>query len=472
MRLTDGKGVNVLYDNIANPKVLPQAFMALGFRGRLVTAGAHGGPNVTINFAHLYHNQITIIGRPGHQPADLPKCFAAAAEGKIKPQIERIMPLSQAAEAHRLMEIGRGDRQDRARPDAAVGERRFRPAICARASVTSADRAANNGWWKSRPPKHRDILAFSWHPTGRERENEVMLNKRHLLAGFALTLATAPFMAAVAPVAALDKAPFDAKAFEDAQAAGKPILVEVTAPWCPTLQGAGADPGQTFKHAQVQGHGALQHRLRHAEGSAAPIQCASAEHHDRLQGQAGGWPLQRRYQPATRSSGCSRSRSNADMGSVALAFLAGVLSTLSPCVLPLLPIVLGTAVSAHRAGPVALAAGLALSFVIVGLFIATIGFSIGLDAGVFRAAAAILLMAIGLVLLVPRFQAQFALAAGPVSQWTEQRFGGFSGNGLGGQFGVGLLLGAVWSPCVGPTLGAASLLAAQGRTSAMSPSPC
>jgi len=150
------------------------------------------------------------------------------------------------------------------------------------------------------------------------------------------------------------------------------------------------------------------------------------------------------------------------MGSIALAFLAGVLSTLSPCVLPLLPIVLGTAVSAHRAGPVALAAGLTLSFVIVGLFVATIGFSIGLDVGVFRTVAAILLMAIGLVLLVPRFQAQFALAAGPVSQWTEQRFGGFSGNGLGGQFGVGVLLGAIWSPCVGPTLGAASLLAAQG----------
>ena len=150
------------------------------------------------------------------------------------------------------------------------------------------------------------------------------------------------------------------------------------------------------------------------------------------------------------------------MASVALAFLAGVLSTLSPCVLPLLPIVLGTAVSAHRAGPVALAAGLALSFVIVGLFVATIGFSIGLDAGAFRVIAAVLLMAIGLVLLVPRFQAQVALAAGPVSQWTEQRFGGFSGDGLAGQFGVGLLLGAVWSPCVGPTLGAASLLAAQG----------
>jgi thioredoxin 1 len=62
-----------------------------------------------------------------------------------------------------------------------------------------------------------------------------MLNKRHLLAGFALTLATAPFVA-IAPVAALDKAPFDAKAFENAQAAGKPILVEITAPWCPTCK--------------------------------------------------------------------------------------------------------------------------------------------------------------------------------------------------------------------------------------------
>lgn len=106
MRLTDGQGVNVLYDNIANPKVLPQAFLALGFRGRLVTAGAHGGPNVTINFSHLYHSQITIIGRPGHHAADLPRCFAAAVEGKIKPQIERIMPLARAAEAHRLMESG------------------------------------------------------------------------------------------------------------------------------------------------------------------------------------------------------------------------------------------------------------------------------------------------------------------------------------------------------------------------------
>jgi cytochrome c-type biogenesis protein len=151
------------------------------------------------------------------------------------------------------------------------------------------------------------------------------------------------------------------------------------------------------------------------------------------------------------------------LGTLGLAFLAGALSILSPCVLPLLPIVLGTAATEHRWAPVALAAGLALSFVVIGLFVATIGFAIGLDAGVFRVVSAVLLIGIGLLLLVPRLGAQVAAAGGPVSNWVEGRFGGFAANGLGGQFVLGLLLGAVWSPCVGPTLGAASILAAKGE---------
>jgi NADPH2:quinone reductase len=73
MRITGGKGVDVLYDNIANPAVLPLAFQAIGMDGRLVTAGAHAGPNVSINFSHLYHKRITIKGRPGHTPSDLPR---------------------------------------------------------------------------------------------------------------------------------------------------------------------------------------------------------------------------------------------------------------------------------------------------------------------------------------------------------------------------------------------------------------
>ena len=151
------------------------------------------------------------------------------------------------------------------------------------------------------------------------------------------------------------------------------------------------------------------------------------------------------------------------MAAFGLAFLAGILSVLSPCVMPLLPLVLGAAASEHRFGPAALAAGLAISFVAIGLFVATVGFAIGLDGDVFRKVAAVLLLLVGVVLMLPVAQVRLATVAGPVSNWTEQRFGGFSTTGLWGQFGVGLLLGAVWSPCVGPTLGAASVLAAQGK---------
>jgi len=150
-------------------------------------------------------------------------------------------------------------------------------------------------------------------------------------------------------------------------------------------------------------------------------------------------------------------------GSIMLAFVAGILSILSPCVLPILPIVLGAAASGHRWGPAALAAGLAVSFVVIGLFVATIGYSIGLDADRLRYFAAALMIALGVVLLVPRFQTQLAIAGAPLANWSDRHFGGSPKGGIAGQVSIGLVLGAVWSPCVGPTLGAASLLAAQGR---------
>jgi cytochrome c-type biogenesis protein len=151
------------------------------------------------------------------------------------------------------------------------------------------------------------------------------------------------------------------------------------------------------------------------------------------------------------------------MSSVGLALIAGILSTFSPCVLPLVPIVVATALGQHRLGPVALAAGLALSFVVIGLFVATVGFAAGFDHDVFRAVAATLLIVIGVVLLVPRLQTRLATASGPVGDWAQSHAGGFTTGGLSGQFGVGLLLGVVWSPCVGPTLCPASGLAAQAE---------
>ena len=73
------------------------------------------------------------------------------------------------------------------------------------------------------------------------------------------------------------------------------------------------------------------------------------------------------------------------------------------------------------------------------------------------------MVVLGAVLIFPPLQSRLALASGPIANWTDRRFGSERGSGYGGQFWLGLLLGAVWTPCVGPTLGAASLLAAQGR---------
>ena len=152
-----------------------------------------------------------------------------------------------------------------------------------------------------------------------------------------------------------------------------------------------------------------------------------------------------------------------DPATLFFALLAGALSTLSPCVLPLLPAILMGASAQHRYAPVALAGGLALSFAVVSLFVATIGYGLGLSGDLFRQIGGLVMVIVGGVLLVPAAQVRWAMAAGPMQSWTESRFGGLSTSGLKGQFGLGLLLGIVWAPCVGPTLGAASLLAAQGE---------
>lgn len=146
-----------------------------------------------------------------------------------------------------------------------------------------------------------------------------------------------------------------------------------------------------------------------------------------------------------------------------LAFVAGVLSILSPCVLPLLPIVFGGAASRHRWGPAALAAGLAFTFTAVGMFLATVGFTIGLDADLLRRAGGVVIALVGLVLVVPGLSAGISGASAPLTNWGQERLAGFNGSGLGGQAVLGSLLGLVWSPCVGPTLGAASVIAAQGQ---------
>ncbi len=157
----------------------------------------------------------------------------------------------------------------------------------------------------------------------------------------------------------------------------------------------------------------------------------------------------------------------ADILSPVLAFAAGALTIMSPCVLPLVPIVLGSAAQAHRRGPLALAAGLVVSFTLTGFLLATLGAASGFDGDWVRLFGAAFLIAAGIALLVPSVQAMLTRAATPLAVWANARQAGMERYGLAGQAAIGVLLGLVWSPCVGPTLGAATVLASQGENLAM-----
>ena len=146
------------------------------------------------------------------------------------------------------------------------------------------------------------------------------------------------------------------------------------------------------------------------------------------------------------------------------AYLAGLLTLINPCVLPVLPIVLASALQAHRLGPVALAGGMAVTFVALGLTVAVAGQSLGLTERVLAQAGAVMMIGFGLMLLVPRLNAGFALVTAGMAARADAGIDRIDRNGLGGQALAGVLLGVVWSPCIGPTLGGAISLASQGRS--------
>lgn len=149
-------------------------------------------------------------------------------------------------------------------------------------------------------------------------------------------------------------------------------------------------------------------------------------------------------------------------GEFLLAFIAGLVTILNPCVLPLVPILVASALGRSPLGPVALAAGLAMSFASFGFLIVAFGFHLGIDEQVIRYLAGGLLIVAGVVLLVPAAQGAISAAASPLTNQANQALARVDGTGLRGQFLVGLLLGLVWAPCVGPSLGAAIAAASQG----------
>jgi cytochrome c biogenesis protein CcdA len=154
------------------------------------------------------------------------------------------------------------------------------------------------------------------------------------------------------------------------------------------------------------------------------------------------------------------------------AYLAGMLTLINPCVLPLLPITIAAALQSSRLGPMWLAGGLVASFVVVGVGVTAFGHLTGIDEAVINRISAVMMMAFGVVLLLPRAQEWLARLASPLASGANARIAatqpapgeiGGGGAGHGSQFFIGVLLGAVWSPCIGPTLGGAIGLAASGE---------
>ena len=145
------------------------------------------------------------------------------------------------------------------------------------------------------------------------------------------------------------------------------------------------------------------------------------------------------------------------------AYGAGLLTLINPCVLPVLPIVLASSIRSHKHGPLALAAGMSIVFVALGILVASFGSSVGLDAERVSAIGAYMMLAFGAVLLIPPLGRLFTKATSKFSTSADKKLDDVDSTSLRGQFIGGAILGAVWSPCTGPTLGGAIALAYQGE---------
>jgi len=144
------------------------------------------------------------------------------------------------------------------------------------------------------------------------------------------------------------------------------------------------------------------------------------------------------------------------------SFIAGVLSTLSPCVLPILPIIISSALQHSRQGLIALIIGISLSFAITGSLISYAAMAWEFDIGIIKTVSASLLLTFGLIILIDPLNVKFTQIASRVMSGGNNKVATYEATGTSGQFILGLLLGFVWTPCVGPTLGAAISLAIQG----------
>ncbi len=149
--------------------------------------------------------------------------------------------------------------------------------------------------------------------------------------------------------------------------------------------------------------------------------------------------------------------------SLGISLLAGSLTTLSPCVFPLIPLVVGSAVQVNRLAPIAMGLGMVLSFAVIGILLGTIGHALGIDSDSVRTFGGWMLLVFGAIMLIPKFDEKFSQLMSPLATGASGVTSMLNNESLLGAWGLGALLGLVWSPCSGPLLATAlSLVAAEG----------
>ncbi len=160
-----------------------------------------------------------------------------------------------------------------------------------------------------------------------------------------------------------------------------------------------------------------------------------------------------------------------DLAQTALAAGAGVATVASPCVLPLLPAIVGISTQGGRLRPLAIVLGFVLSFAGVALLFGASAQVLGLSAQALRNASAIALLITGVLMLWPpladRLMARLSRPLGWLTQGA-QRLSTQDSGGLGGGVLLGASLGVLWTPCAGPVLASILALAAGAGTPAQS----
>jgi cytochrome c biogenesis protein CcdA len=138
------------------------------------------------------------------------------------------------------------------------------------------------------------------------------------------------------------------------------------------------------------------------------------------------------------------------------AFVAGLITVLSPCVLPLLPLIFATATQEGRWRPLGVVLGFVGTFTAATLALSFLVRALGIPPDLNRTLAGVVLLALGVVMVVPAIHLQFERWVGALAGRVPATAGG---NGFGGGLVVGAGLGLAWSPCVGPIMASVITLA-------------